>query len=187
MKSIIFITPTAFPVSGIRKYLTIDAAKTIVHALVTSRLDNLNSLLHKLPEYELDRLQKLQNSAARLIFKQPIENNITPTLKQLHWLPVRKRIEYKIILLTFKCLNDLAPSYLSSTLQSYTPPRSLRSSSGLLLREHSTFKKYGERAFYNCAPNLWNKLPLELKQCNTVDTFKGHLKTYLFEAAYGKN
>ncbi len=174
-------------ISKIRKYLTTDAAKTIVHALVTSRLDNLNALLYDLPEYELDRLQKLQNNAARLIFKQPRENNITPTLKKLHWLPVHKRIDYKILLLTFKCLHDLAPSYLSSLLQQYAPPRPLRSASSLLLREHSTFKKYGDRAFFNCAPYLWNKLPMDVKQCNSLSTFKKHLKTHLFEEHFGKD
>jgi len=171
-------------ISRIRKYLTTDASKTIVHALITSRLDNLNSLLHKLPDCELDRLQKTQNTAARLIYKQPRENDITPTLKTLHWLPVTKRIEYKILLLTFKCLHDIAPSYLSSLLQQYVPPRPLRSSSCFLLREHPTVKKYGDRAFFNCAPALWNKLPRNIKQCKSVKTFKNRLKTHLYEEAY---
>ena len=173
-------------ISKIRKYLTIDATKTIVHALITSRLDNLNSLLHKLPAYELDRLQKVQNNSARLIHRQPRENNITPTLKELHWLPIPSRIEYKILLLTYKSLNNLAPSYLSSLIQPYVPPRPLRSASKKLLCEHSSAKKYGERAFKNSTSTLWKRLPLDIKTSESVNIFKNKLKTHLFRIAYGE-
>ena len=168
-------------ISKIRKYLTIDSTKTIVHALVTSRLDNLNSLLYKLPDYEKERLQKVQNNAARLIFKQSRDKDITPILKTLHWLPVHRRIEYKILLLTFKCLHKLAPSYLSSLLQWYTPPRPLRSASELLLQEHKSSKIFGDRAFFTCAPLLWKKLPLDLRRCESLTSFKTGLKTHLFK------
>ena len=92
-------------ISKIRQYLTIDAAKTIVYALVLSRLGNLNSLLYDIPaSKKSEKLQIVQNNAARLIAKQTRMNHITPTLMQLHLLPVKYRIEYKIL---FWCINVL--------------------------------------------------------------------------------
>ena len=96
-------------ISKIRRYLTIDAAKTIVHAFVLSRLDNLNSLLYDIPaSKKLERLQMVQNNAARLTVKQSRMDHIPPTLIKLHWLPVKYRIEYKILLLVYKCVTGVA-------------------------------------------------------------------------------
>ena len=117
----------------IRKYLTQEATSTLVHAFITSKLDNLNSLIYGIPDYLIDKLQLIQNQAAKLILKKKKFDSVTPLLKTLHWLPVKYRLDYKILLLTYKCLNQQAPIYLSSLLKPYNPTRSLRSSHQFLL------------------------------------------------------
>jgi len=104
-------------ISKIRKHLTVDATKMLVHAFITSRLDNLNSLLYKVPDCLLRKLQLVQNNAARLITKKRKSDHISPTLIALHWLPITYRIQYKLLLLVFKCLLGTAPSYLTSLIQ----------------------------------------------------------------------
>ena len=93
----------------IRKYQSMDSASKLVHALVTSRLDNLNSLLVELPDYVLDKLHLLQNNAARLVAREKKSSHVTPLLKQLHWLPIEYHIKYKIILIVYKCLHEMGP------------------------------------------------------------------------------
>ena len=121
----------------IRKYLTVGATRTLVHALVTSMLDYCNSLLFGIPERLIARLQRVQNTAARLITATPRVAHITPVRRELHWLPITHRINYKILLLTFKSLRGLAPEYLAELLQRYNPSRVLRSGSQDLLVEPS--------------------------------------------------
>ena len=133
----------------------------------------------------LRRLQLIQNNAARLITRTRGTEHITPILKKLHWLPVKYRIEYKLLLLCFKALNGIAPSYLTSMLSLYVPKRNLRSASkNLLVEPPARLKRYGERAFSVAAPKLWNVLPEALKSCNNVNGFKTALKTHLFKKAF---
>ncbi|CAB4003582.1 Hypothetical predicted protein [Paramuricea clavata] len=101
----------------IRKCITEDAAKIMVHNMITSRLDYCNAILYGLPNCDLDRLYSVQKLAARLITGTRKYDHITPVLDRLHWLPVKKRIEYKILLLVFKCLQGTAPEYLSELLK----------------------------------------------------------------------
>ena len=170
--------------SKIRRYLTLDATEKLIHAFITSRLDNLNSLLINLPDFQIRKLQLIQNSAARVITKQKRSCHITPILRDLHWLPVHCRIEYKILLLVFKCLNERGPAYLTECLQRYAPSRSLRSAEQQRLVEPKVKRKYGERAFSVAGPKLWNILPLCIRQSQTVNSFKSALKTYLFKQEY---
>ena len=100
-----------YNIGKLRPYLDKESAETLVHAFVSSRLDSCNSLLYGLPQTELDRLQRVQNAAARLITRVKGHVHMTPVLRQLHWLPIRKRIQFKILLLTFKAINGLAPNY----------------------------------------------------------------------------
>ena len=169
----------------IRKYLTPDATATLVHAFVTSKLDNLNSLLHGIPDYLIDKLQLIQNQAAKIILRKKKFDSVTPLLRSLHWLPVQYRLDFKILLITFKCLNGHAPEYLCKLLHSYVPSRSLRSSSKDLLKEPSyRTNSYGKRAFSVIAPRLWNSLPMEIKSSPSVASFKRSLKTHLFKQAF---
>jgi hypothetical protein len=106
-------------------------------------------------------------------------------LKSLHWLPVEFRIKFKILLLTFKAIKGMAPTYLQDAIVPYRPTRALRSqNSGLLVIPRVSKITVGGRAFSYQAPVLWNKLPTQVKEADTVSTFKARLKTYLFELAY---
>jgi hypothetical protein len=169
----------------IRKYLTDKATKSLVHAFITSRLDYCNGLLYGTPKHLLDRLQRVQNTAARLITGTARSSHITPILCELHWLPVSHRINYKIALLTFKALHDLAPVYLKELLTPYAPTRSLRSARKNLLEVPAYhLKAYGGRSFECMAPVIWNQLPDELRTASELSAFKRDLKTFLFKDAY---
>ena len=120
-------------IAKIRKYIDKESAKIVVHAFVTAKLDSCNSLLYGLPHYLISILQSIQNTAARVFTRTRKFDHITPVLKQLHWLPVRYRIVFKILLLVYKALNGTAPSYISELLKYHTTERKLRSSSQHLL------------------------------------------------------
>ena len=170
---------------SIRSYLTKEATLCLVHAFITSKLDHLNALLSGLPVSLLAKVQRIQNVAARIVSQSRRSDRITPVLYSLHWLPVQERINFKINLLTYKALNGLAPQYLSDLLEVYIPSRPLRSAdSGRLTIPVARTKRYGDRAFSVVAPRLWNKLPVEVKSCQSVELFKQRLKTHLFASYF---
>ena len=149
-------------ISRIRRYLTAAATEQVVHAFVTSRLDIGNALLYRLPLKQTQRLQKIQNWAARLIDGAMRYSHATPLLKKLHWLPIGVRVEFKIRLLTHRALNGQAPDYISRRL----PVRSLRSSEHCLLCVPRTRRHWGDRAVSVAVPSLWNALPHHLLHLN---------------------
>lgn len=170
----------------IRASLTQDAAEKLVHALVTSRIDCGNALLAGLPAVQLEKIQRVQNTAARVICGARKHEPITPVLKRLHWLPIKFRIQYKILLLTFKALHGLAPDYIIELLTVYQPQRTLRSNRNrTLVVPRTKQRSYGDRAFSAVAPKLWNALPVDLSAIDTLDSFKSSLKTFLFRQAFG--
>ena len=102
----------------------------------------------------------MQNFAAKVVLNKSIYDHVTPCLYELHWLPVSLRIDYKITVLSFKCINGLAPEYLSNLVEEYVLVRNLRSSSQKKLKQKVTnFKRLGDRSFAFCAPQVWNSLP----------------------------
>lgn len=171
----------------IRKYLTPVTTETLIHAFVTSRLDYCNSLLYGLPASSLHKLQKVQNTAARLIQLLPRFCHITPVLKDLHWLPIKFRIQYKICILTYKVIHNMAPVYLKEMIHLSSNSRySLRSTDTILLKK-PTFKSYstlGDRSFTVASPVLWNSLPSNIRLTEDFKSFKTLLKTYLFKLAF---
>ena len=174
-------------ISKIRHYLNCENTKSLVQSLVITRLDYCNGILANLPKRLISKLQKAQNCAARLIRKTRKRAHITPVLKDLHWLPVEHRIKYKIILLTFKCLNSQAPQYLRNLITLYSPPRLLRSNNrltGSLVYRHYQRRKHGGRTFSAVAPQYWNSLPQEIRNAETLQKFKSLLKTHLFRQVY---
>ena len=175
-------------ISLIRKYLTFDAAQLLVHAFVTSKLDYCNSLLYGLPKHVIKQLQHVQNAAARVVTVSPKFCHITPVLANLHWLPIELRIEFKILTITYKTLHGLAPTYIKDLLQRYHPPRDLRSSKkNLLVVPAFNLNSYGRRAFSVVAPLLWNSLPQNIRDAESLDTFKRRLKSVLFKLAYSNS
>ena len=152
-------------IGQIRRFLTLDATRSLVHGLVTSRLDYCNSLLFGIPDTLIRKLQKVQNTAARIITRTRPREHITPVLAGLHWLPVKSRIEYKILIHVFKALHGKAPLYLQQSVQRYVPRRTLRSqTSNSLVSAHSRTVTCGGRSFRVSAPQLWNKLPDDIKK-----------------------
>ncbi len=171
--------------SKIKPFLNHNTLEMAVHAFITSHLDYCNSLYCGSSKLLIDRLQLVQNAAARFLHNSCKSVHITPILRTLHWLPIKFRIDFKILLFVYKSLHDLAPMYLSELLHPYTPSRCLRSSDqNLLLVLQSRLKRRGDRAFSVVGPRLWNSLPLDIRLAPSLSTFKSLLKTYLFSLAY---
>ena len=168
-------------INKIRSLLTRTITEKLVNALVTSRMDNCNSLLFGTHKYVIQRLQRVQNYAARTVTQQPKRAHATPILRELHWLPVAQRINFKIIMLTWKALNGQAPAYLKDIIPAQSSGRATRSSDKSLLLVPRVKPSFGERAFSYSSPRLWNPLPIELKNQSTIDAFKSRLKTFLFD------
>ena len=140
-----------------------------------------------LPEFELKKLQIIQNSAARLVSRIKKSEHITPILKRLHWLPVTKRLEFKIACLVYKVIHGVAPAYLGELLEIQSSTRTLRSTtSGVvnLQQPIGKTKYYGDRSFTIYAPRLWNRLPTTVRSADTSENFKTFLKTHLFKEYY---
>ncbi|CAM4325934.1 unnamed protein product [Leuciscus chuanchicus] len=149
------ITKAAFyhlrNISRLRSSLTDSVTETLIHAFITSRLDYCNGVLSGLPTKALSRLQYVQNSAARVLTNTKPWQHITPIIQQLHWLPVKSRITYKILLLTYKSLHGLSPKYLTDLLHPYTQSRSLRSSDKDLLDTPRTSHSFCK----DCLQQFW--------------------------------
>ena len=169
-----------YRLSSIRHYLTTEATKCAVNALVTSRLDYRNSLLVNLPASQILRLQRVQNNAARLITRTSRHDHITPVLMGLHWLPVASRIHFKVVVLAYHCVNGLAPPYLAELLYIRTPDGRLCKDYAPTLHQCITMKSIGESAFGTTAPRLWNALPADIRNSKTLIFFRKSLKTHLF-------
>ena len=180
-------------VARIRKLLSRPAAVQLVSAFVLSLIDYGNSLLAGLPANRLDPLKKVQYAAARIVTGARRRDPMTPHLKELHWLPIQYRIDYKISVLTYRCLNGCAPIYLSNLISlsnsRSNSGRTLRSSTALsapydLVPPSAHVKTYGRRAFSNYAPTIWNKLPVSIRSSPSLSSFRTALKTHFFRDAY---
>ena len=175
-------------IGKIRGLLDQSSTEKLVHAFVSSRLDYCNSILYGSTSHELQKLQSVQNAAARLVTLSKRCEHITPILYDLHWLPIKERIKFKILLLIQKILFDSAPQYLCDLIELYVPVRSdLRSSNVNLLKRNDSKTinmTYGWRAFSICGPFLWNELPPHLRQATSVEMFKKQLKTHLFKTYF---
>uniref|UniRef100_A0A8C7RA04 Reverse transcriptase domain-containing protein n=1 Tax=Oncorhynchus mykiss TaxID=8022 RepID=A0A8C7RA04_ONCMY len=133
----------------------------------------------------LGKLQLVLNTAARILTRTKKNYHITPVLASLYWLPVKARADFKVLLLTYKALHGLAPTYPSDLVLPYIPTRTLRSQdAGLLIVPRISKQTAGGRAFSYRAPFLWNGLPTHVRDANSVSTFKSLLKTHLFSGSY---
>ncbi|KAL3055052.1 hypothetical protein OYC64_017878 [Pagothenia borchgrevinki] len=172
-------------IANLRPTLTLSDAEKLVHAFVSSRLDYCNALLIGIPNKSIQKLQYIQNSAARILMRVRKYDHITPILKALHWLPVELRIEFKVSVLTHQCVHGTAPPYLKELLTTHTSLRTTRSSNSYLLKPPRTkLRTMGDRAFCSAAPSLWNALPDHMRAPQSVEAFKKGLKTHLFKRAF---
>ena len=171
-----------------RPYLSQSATAQLVLSFIMSRLDYCNAILAGLPACLTDRLQKIQNNAARLVLRRSKRDHVTPLLRQLHWLPITFRCNYKIAVLAYRFFDGSLPLYLSSLLTQYRPSRNLRSSSeNLFMVPKRNLKKYGERSFSYQAPVIWNALPSRVRGAPSLAAFRSRLKTHYFSQAFGPN
>lgn len=138
-------------IAKIGKFISFQHCETLIHAFITSKLGYCKSILSGLSKNQTQRLQYVQNSAARLLIGNGKYDNITPLRKRLQWLPVAERINYKILLLTFKSILGMEPEYPRELLSVYNPGRRLRSSGNIfLLHRNIILNHTGEGPFTEC-------------------------------------
>ena len=174
-------------IAFLKKYLDDKTVKMLIHNYVISRLDYCNVLYYALPNYNLKKIQNVFNRAARLIKGLSLRERITPALIELHWLPVKTRIVFKMCVLTYQALNSGKPGYLRNALKSFRPNTAVglrHSDDPYRLEEPRSRTNIGTRAYERSAPRLFNKLPLGVKQSPNCSVFKKRLKTHVFADCY---
>ena len=167
-------------VNIIRVKLSVHVAERVVNAMVTGNLDYCNSLLHGITAGPLGRLQKIQNTAARIILRRNRCSSATVMLPELHWLPIKKHVMYKLLLMVYKSQHHMVYDYITVHLLDYTPSRLLRSSEYKQWVVIKTHIHYGDISFQAAAAKQWNAAPLQLKSIQNCDSFKSKFKTYSF-------
>jgi hypothetical protein len=160
----------------------------LVQSLILTHIDYCNSLYVCLPNNQIKKLQRLMNASIRFIFNLRLHDDysITDHMKKCHFLPVRARIDFKICLLVYKSLNGLSPTYLTELIRPKNSLESLRvyQDKFLLHEPNPDIKNHKNRRFSIAAPKIWNKLPLNIRQCDSLFTFKSKLKTHLFSVYF---
>ena len=174
-----------YKIGKIRDFLDRTTTERLVHAFVMCHFDFCNSLLFGLPSQQIQRLQLIQNSAARPVTRTKKHDSISSVLRNLHWLPIQSRINFKVLLFAYQCFHQFGPSYLVELLTQYKPERTLRSSKKSLFCVPQTMtRSSGDRSFSYAAPVLWNNLPEHVRNIDTYERFKTSLKTHLFNTSY---
>ena len=173
--------------ASIQHLLDEKTTKIMIQALVLSKLGYCNSIFMGMTDYNLDKLQKIQNMTCRIIFKLRKYDHVSDHLSQLHWLKVRQCIICKTLMLVFKCKHNLAPPYQHDLLN-YTHNYYFRSTDQIklpttkfntALMMKSSFKSIGQ--------HMLNDLPTEIRCIDNLETYKTSLKTHLFHMCYCTN
>ena len=160
-------------ISSIRNLIEKKHAEMLVHSVISSRLDYCNSLFYGLKKSVIERLQKVQNAAARVVLKLRKRDPIRQEMSNLHWLRITERILFKVIVMTFKCINNMAPVELSSLI-------TFHSVENCTLRYMFLESVHGRRSFRYAAPRLWNALPITIRKLTVLSNFKSKVKHLLF-------
>ena len=173
-------------IARIHHQLDIETTKTLVQALVLPHLDYCNSMLLGIPNYNIQKIQCIQNMSARIVLQLPRRSKITHHLADLYWLKVPYQIEYKIATLMLKCIHDTAPKYLTELIVvDQLHDHSLRSTnSGRIHTMVSRTKMVHEFSFHSMGPRIWNNLPETVVKTTSISAFKRQLKTVLFKHCY---
>lgn len=173
---------------AIRRCVNSDTMKMLLHAFVVSRLDYCNSLFAGLPSSSINKLQVLQNSAARLYGGLRRSDHVKPVLKHLHWLRIPQRIDYKLCTLVYQAVHGTGPLYLQEMCIPIATDKALSShrsaGRGDLRIPRTKTTTYGSRPFSVSGPTAWNSLPSHIRSAPSIDTFKKQLKTFLFPLSY---
>ena len=170
----------------IRPLLSLEFANQLACSIVASRIDYCNSLFYGMSQYNINRLQRLQNNLARIVCLAPARASAAPLLNRLHWLPIEQRIQYKIACVTFNVLHCHTPNYLNDLIVPYAPPRNLRSSTSNMLSVPNILHSSAaaNRALSFAAPTVWNSLSAKTRSATAIDIFKRRLKTELFTSTF---
>ena len=152
-------------------YLTQYNTKLLVHASIISRRDNCNSLHVNMHLIQINKLQKAMNETARLVTYTLRGEHITPVFKSLHWLPIKQRIDVRILTVVYNSLNGDNPDYIRSLLTRYEPTRTLWSSDQICLTEPCFKLTAAGYRFSVAAPRPWNTLPLEIRNSKLITAF----------------
>ena len=172
----------------IRRHLTRDVANMVACGIVSTRMDYCNSLLYGAADKHLEKLQRTQNKLARTVLNVGFRDHHTGDLiPELHWLPIRSRIVFKVATLCRRALSDGEPTYLASMVNYYRPTRTLRSVNQSILVEPQSRTKTAARRFSCSAPKIWNSLPQTIRKADTPAAFKTQLKTFLFASVFDAN
>jgi len=164
----------------VRSSLPTDVCISLATAMIQSRLDYANSVLYNTSAGNINKLQRIQNTLARTIFQGQHDLPVADLIQNLHWLPIKNRISFKIATITYKLLQTEEPSYLFRLIAARETPRVLRSSNQCLLTQTRTRTTFGSRAFSCAAPQIWNSIPLTIRNSSTIKVFRNNLKTYYF-------
>ena len=168
-------------IGRIRSLLSNKHTEMLVHAMIASRIDNCNSVLFGTSRRNLDKLQKVQNAAARLVVRKPKHDSISSSMKQLHWLRVETRIIFKLLLITHKSVQGRCSKNLQLPYKLFN----CRPDDFLKLETIRSKTKYGERRYRWAAPRLWNALPLNIRVEEDTKKFKSLVRTILFHDTGG--
>ena len=155
-------------------------AKSVAVTLVQSRLNYANSLLHGTSDINLNKLQRVQNSLARIVLKKHPRHPAQGLLSKLHWLPIEHRVKFKLATITYKALTLNQPSYILSRLHPYQPAYHTRSADQQLLAKPICSTDFGKRAFSYAAPQIWGEIPLEIRSSTSIESFKQKLKSHFW-------